>query len=168
MKKALFILVIALAPVLAHADFQLGGTALYNGDITTLGSQPITGADFTYGMESRLKFLSVFQLGLTGLYYASESVGGSSYILALTDIGLSIDIFFLRFGAGIGPNILIPMSGPSVSATSTANLKLSGDINIGPVSVGVVAFYPVQSIWDLENFTSMTPWVGLTAMIRLF
>ena len=60
------------------------------------------------------------------------------------------------------------MSGPGVSSTSAANLKLSGDINIGPVSIGVVAFYPVMSIWDLQRVTSMKPWVGLTAMLKFF
>jgi hypothetical protein len=169
LKKALaplaFALAFALTPPVAHAEFQLGAVGMYNGDIMALGTQPL---DMTWGMESRLKFLNVFQIGLTGLYYPPSVVGGSSYILALTDAGLSVDIFFLRFGVGIGPNFLIPMSGPSVSVTSNANLKLSGDINIGPVSLGVVAFYPVMSIWDLQGIAGMKPWLGLTAMIKLF
>ncbi len=168
MKKALAVLILALAPALTYADFQLGGAAMYNGDITALGSQQVTSADFAYGLESRFKFLSVLQVGLTGLYYTPPFVGGSSYIQALADIGLSFDIFFLRFGAGMGPDFFIPMSGPAVSGTSIANLKLSGDINLGPVAIGVVAFYPVQSIWDFQSVLSMKPWVGLTAMIRLF
>jgi len=168
MKKALAVLVLALAPALTFADFQLGGTGMYNGDITSLGSQQLTSASFAYGLEARLKFLSVLQAGLTGLYYTPPVVGGPSYIHALTDIGLSVDIFFLRFGAGVGPDFFIPMSGPVVTATSTANLKLTGDINIGPVAVGVMAFYPLQSIWDLQNVTAMKPWVGLTVMIKLF
>jgi hypothetical protein len=168
MKKALAILVFALAPALMYAEFQLGGTGMYDGDVTALGSQQITAGDFAYGLETRFKFLSVLQLGLTGMYYMPSFVGGSSYILALTDVGLSIDLFFLRFGAGIGPDFFIPMSGPAVTATSAANLKFSGDINIGSVAIGVIGFYPVQSIWDLQNVTRMKPWVGLTAMIRLF
>jgi hypothetical protein len=31
-----------------------------------------------------------------------------------------------------------------------------------------MAFYPLQSIWDLQNVTAMKPWVGLTVMIKLF
>lgn len=168
MKKALAVLILVLAPALTYAEFQLGGAGMYNGDITALGSQQITPADFAYGLETRLKFLSVLQIGLTGLYYTPPIVGGSSYIQALADFGLSFDILFLRFGAGVGPDFFIPMSGPSVSATSVANLKLSGDINIGPVAIGVVAFYPVQSIWDFQGVMSMKPWFGLTALIRLF
>jgi len=165
---ALVLLGFALTPGLTFADFQLGGTGMYNGDITSLGSQQLASADFAYGLEARFKFLSVLQAGLTGMYYAPPVLGGSSYIQALTDIGLTVDIFFLRFGAGVGLDFFIPMSGPAVAATSTANLKLTGDINIGPVAVGVVAFYPVQSIWDFQRVTSMKPWIGVTAMIKLF
>ena len=167
MKRALLVLLIALAPVLSWADFQLGGIGLYNGNVAALGSTPVSN-DFTFGLETRLKFLSVLQVGLTGLYYLPSSPASPSYIQALTDVGLSLDIFILRLGAGIGPVFFIPMSGPAVSASSVANLKLSADINIGPVSVGVAAFYPVQSIGDLQNIPTMTPWVGLTALIRLF
>jgi len=31
-----------------------------------------------------------------------------------------------------------------------------------------VAFYPVQSVWDLRSFSSVTPWVGFTAMLKIF
>jgi hypothetical protein len=169
MKKALvafaLAFVFALTPALGRAELQLGGVGMYNGDITALGYQPL---NVTWGMESRLKLLTVFQIGLTGLYYAPPVVGGPSYILALADAGLSVDVFFLRFGVGLGPDFLIPMSGPSVDATSNANLKLSGDITIGPVSVGAVMFYPVLSIWDLRNVSGVKPWIGLTAMLRVF
>ena len=70
MKKALLVLVIVLAPVLTYADFQLGGIGLYNGNIAATGS---TSNNFTFGLETRFKFLSVFQVGLTGLDYLSSS-----------------------------------------------------------------------------------------------
>jgi len=169
MKNALaavaFALVLTSIPEASYADFQLGAVAMYNGDLWTLGTRPL---DIAWGMETRFKFLSVIQAGLTGLYYIPSVMGGSTYILALTDIGLSLDVFFLRIGAGIGPDFVIPMAGPPVSSSSYANLKLSGDINIGPVSLGIVAFYPVMSVWDLQYISSMKPWLGLTAMIRLF
>jgi hypothetical protein len=169
MKKALaaiaVALVLSLTSTSSYADFQLGVAGMYNGDISALGTQSL---NITWGMETRFKFLKVFQVGLTGLYYLPSTVGGSSYILALSDVGLSVDVFFFRFGAGVGPDFSIPMSGPSTPSTSNANLKLSGDINIGPVSLGVVAFYPVMSFWDLQNVTRMAPWVGLTALLKLF
>jgi hypothetical protein len=169
MKKALAVFAVALVfssiSLPSYADFQLGAVGMYNGDLGALGTRPL---DMTWGMETRFKFLSVCQVGLTGLYYIPSAIGGSIYILALTDVGLSFDVFFLRIGAGIGPDFIIPMAGPTVASSSNANLKLSGDIDIGPVSIGVVAFYPVMSIWDLQNVTSMKPWLGLTAMIRLF
>ena len=169
MKRALvalaFVFAFALSPALSYAELQIGAVGMYNGDIAALGSQPL---DMTWGMESRLKFLKVLQVGLTGLYYTASVVGGSSYIFALADAGLSVDIFFLRFGVGMGPNLLIPMSGPSVDATSNANLKLSGDVTIGPVAIGVIAFYPFPSIWDVRNVSRTKPWIGLTAMLKLF
>lgn len=168
MKKTLCILLIALAPAVTWADFQLGGIGLYNGNVASIGSGSFSMNDFTLGMETRFKFLSVFQVGLTGLYSMASSPAAPSYIQALTDAGLSVDIFILRLGAGIGPVFFIPMSGPAVAATSVVNVKLSADINVGPVSIGVAAFYPAQSIWDLQSFPAMTPWVGITALIRLF
>jgi hypothetical protein len=169
MKKALaaFVLCLAFAltPTLSHAEMQLGVAAMDNAAIASLWYQPL---NITWGMEGRLTFLKVLQVGLTGLYYTPSVVGGSSYILALADAGLSVEVLFLRFGVGLGPDLLIPMSGPGVDSTSNANLKLSGDINIGPVSLGAMAFYPVLSIWDLQNLGGMRPWVGLTAMLKLF
>jgi hypothetical protein len=167
MKKAVlaFALAIVLSPLPSYAELQLGAAGMYNGDITALGLQPL---NMTWGMESRFKFLTVLQVGVTGLYYAPPLVGGPSYILALADAGLSLDVFFLRFGVGVGPDFIIPMSGPAVSASSNANMKLSGDVNIGPVAIGLVAFYTVPSIWDLRNLTAMKPWVGLTAMLKIF
>ena len=85
MKRALLVLLIALAPVLSWADFQLGGIGLYNGNVAALGSTPVSN-DFTFGLETRLKFLSVLQVGLTGLYYLPSSPASPSYIQALTDV----------------------------------------------------------------------------------
>jgi hypothetical protein len=161
------VLAIAGAPAPAYADFQLGGIGLYNGDITTIGSSAISSSDFTFGLESRFTFLSVLQFGVTGLYYL-PSAEQPSYIQALTDLGLSVKILFLRLGAGVGPDFFIPMSGLSVEATSLANLKLSADIEIGPVSLGVTAFYPVQSLGDFQNIPHMSPWLGAALLIRLF
>jgi len=165
-----FVILLGLVggPPRAHADFQLGGIALYNGDVTKIGSTPLSSADFSFGLESRFLFFNVIQIGLTGLYYLPASPDQPSYILTLADVGLSAKILILRLGAGVGPDFFIPMSGPAVEATSIANLKLSADIELGPVSLGVTAFYPVQSLGDFRNIPSMTPWFGVALLVRLF
>ncbi len=47
-------------------------------------------------------------------------------------------------------------------------MKLSAEVNIGSLGIGAVAFYPVQSVSDLRRLPGMMPWIGLTAMVRLF
>ena len=46
MKKLLLVLFIAIIPAMAFAQFQIGGTALYSGDITAISSGPISAGDF--------------------------------------------------------------------------------------------------------------------------
>ncbi|MCX7038316.1 MAG: hypothetical protein NT005_04190 [Spirochaetes bacterium] len=50
-------------------------------------------------------------------------------------------------------------------------MKLSTDVNIGNLSLGLVGFYYLDSIKELKNVGSIfkeMPWLGVTAMFKLF
>ena len=50
------------------------------------------------------------------------------------------------------------------------NLKGAVDIQLGKLSLGVVGYYYLASISDLDAdlFTTAQPWLGLTLLYKLF
>ena len=170
MKKLVVILMIALLPTLAFAlDFQIGGTAMYKGLLSDIldGPDGITFQDFTYGAEARLS-LGLLQGGAALLYYPDEF---SPSIVALTDIGVTLNLAILRFGAGIGPNFFIPLSDGGIKGVPIGlNLKGAVDVQLGKISLGVVGYYYLASLSDLnaDLFSTAQPWVGLTLLYKLF
>ena len=170
MKKLLIVLIVAMLPSLAFADLQLGAVGMYKGDVTAADVHSVSINDFTFGGEARLKF-GILQGGLTALYYPTSEY---AQIVALTDIGLSLDVLMFRFGAGIGPNFAFTVAGTSPTSQPVnvgLNLKLSGDVNLGGLSLGLVGFYYLDSLSSLSHIGDMfkrLPWLGVTAMIKLF
>jgi hypothetical protein len=169
MKKIIAVLLIAILPAMAFADFQIGGAAMYKGLLSDFqGTSPGIGLeDFTFGGEARLK-LSIFQAGLTGLYYPGVDYAS---IKALADVGLAVDILFLRIGAGIGANFSIPVSGTAPDLSPVGfNVKGSVEILLGKLSIGVVGFYVLDSLdqISLGLFQTAEPWLGVTLMYKLF
>ncbi|MGA2640760.1 MAG: hypothetical protein ABSG21_07630 [Spirochaetia bacterium] len=165
MKRLLLVLIIALLPALAFADLQIGAVGIYNGNITAVASSPQSTNNFTFGGEARLK-IWIIQGGLTALYYPSSS---GNQIVALTDIGVSLDVLFLRFGAGIGPDFAFPVSGSAPQPSNVGmNLKFSGEIKLGGLSLGLVGFYYFDSLSNIGNVFGNLPSIGATIMIRLF
>jgi hypothetical protein len=173
MKKLLVLLLVVVLPAFAFADFQIGGVGMYKGTIEQLKAKDVGVEDFTFGGEARIK-LGIFQGGLTALYYPENvSTATPPAIVALTDLGLAFDILFLRLGAGIGPNFAIPIgaSGAGDPVKMGLNLKLSTDLRLGNLSLGLVGFYYLESFKDLKNIGEVfkeMPWLGVTAMFKLF
>ena len=168
MKKILIVLLIALLPAMAFAEFQIGGVGMYKGDVTTIQTTGVGLTDFTFGAEARLKF-GLFQGGASLLYYPGVSYNS---IKALTDIGLSLDVAILRLGVGLGPNLAVNLgSGAAAPVNVGVNLKLSADVNLGSLSIGLVGFYVLNDFSDFSNLGSVfsrLPWLGVTAMVKLF
>ena len=166
MKKILIlILLIAIIPAFAFADLQIGGIALYNGDTSTTTS--LNMARLAVGAEARLK-LWILQGGISALYVPNPK---KPSIAALTDVGLALDILFLRFGAGIGPNFSFTPSGAIKLASAGLNLKLSGELIVGPFCVGLVGYYYLKDVNEFSKLGSKfqkLPWLGVTAMLKLF
>jgi len=174
MKRLLIFLLVLALPVFAFAnDFQLGGIGMYTGTIDQLKAKDVQLDDFTFGAEARLK-LSLFQAGASLLYYPASPVALlPPYLVALTDVGVSVDLSLLRLGIGLGPNFSIALGpeGAGDPANLGLNMKLSADVNIGNLSVGLVGFYYFESFNDLKNIGdkfSQLPWLGLTAMVKVF
>jgi hypothetical protein len=167
MRKLLTVLLVALLPAIAFADFQIGGVGMYTSDISTIQTTSIGITDFTFGAETRLK-LGLFQGGASLLYYPSASY---SSIVALTDIGISLDVAILRLGFGLGPNLAVNLGSAAATPTNVGlNLKLSTDVNLGSLSIGLVGFYYLKDFSDLSSIGSVfskLPWLGVTAMVKL-
>jgi hypothetical protein len=169
MKKLLVVLLIALLPTLAFAvDLQVGATAMYKGLLSDIidGPDGISFDDFTYGGEVRLGF-GLLQGGAALLYYPDPVV---SQIVALTDIGVSLNLAIIRIGAGIGPNFAIPLGGTLTGIPLGLNLKGAVDLQLGKLSLGVVGYYYLSSLSDIsaDLFKTAQPWVGLTLLYKLF
>jgi hypothetical protein len=169
MKKLIVVLMIALLPTLAFAlDLQLGGTAMYKGLLSDVldGPDGVTLQDFTYGGEVRLNF-GLLQGAAALLYYPDESY---PQIVALTDIGLTLNLAIIRLGAGIGPNFHIPLKGGASGVPVGLNLKGAVDLQLGKLSLGVVGYYYLESFQDLnaDLFRNAQPWIGATLLFQLF
>jgi hypothetical protein len=168
MKKLIVVLMIALLPAMAFAlDFQIGGTAMYKGMLEDFesGVPDVGFDDFTFGAEARLNF-GLIQGAAAVLYYPDEF---NPSLVALTDVGLTLNLAIVRLGAGIGPNFYIPLSDGGPSGVGF-NLKGAVDVQLGGISVGLVGYYYLASFDDLDAglFETAQPWLGLTVLFKLF
>jgi hypothetical protein len=166
-KKVVIIMLIVLIPAMAFADFQIGATALYTGDITTMGQGSSLSMDnFIFGLDVRAK-LWIFQVGTTPLFFPD---GGGFYFM--NDLGLSLDIWFLRVGLGMGPDFLVGASDGSDSGIVDWNVRATAEIKLGGFSIGLAAWYFMDSPMDIRNIGEQIkegpPYVSLTALIKLF
>ena len=163
MKKiCLLVLLVAVIPTFAFADLQLGGIALLNGDPNTKTSLNLS--RLTIGGEARIK-LWILQGGLSALYVPDPKAPS---IAAFTDLGLALDILFLRFGAGVGPNFSY---GAGRLTSAGLNMKFSGELIVGPFCVGLVGYYYLKDASDFARLGTKfqkLPWLGVTAMLKFF
>jgi hypothetical protein len=169
MKRALGVLLAVLLPVLAHAEFQLGAVGVYMHDPASILIAPVSVGDFAPGGEARVK-LGILQGAGTFVIYPGANEGLALGLFA--DVGLSVDVLFLRVGAAAGPTIEFPLGNAQAGPMESGwNLKLSADVNLGPVSVGLVGFYLLSDLADfghLGDILSGPPWVGLTVLFKVF
>jgi hypothetical protein len=175
MKKLLLIALIIVIPALAFADFQIGALALLNRSLSDTSTGKITASDFTYGLETRLN-IWIFQGGISALYFPG---GDYSYdtVIAFTDVGLCLDLWILRLGAGVGPNLGFIVD-KSYTGTSDAqklgfNVKMAGDLMLGNLDLGVVGYYYLENLADLKtagsDMSKVGNWMlGVTLLFKIF
>jgi hypothetical protein len=177
MKRILLaVLIIAVfAPALTFADLQIGAVAMYKGDPATISVSGLGLQDFTFGLDARLN-LGLLQGSLSALYYPADISTVTpipASLVALTDIGLCIDILFFRLGAGIGPNFFIALEDtedPDALPVGV-NLKFTGEVMLGSFSLGLVGYYYVSSFSDFAEpdfFSRAKPFFGVSALYKLF
>ena len=170
MKKLLLVLIIAIVPLMAFAQFQVGGTALYLSDITQISHSSVNASDFLFGLENRAK-LWIFQADAKALYMPDSMEPG---ILGLADAGLSLNLLFIRVGALVGVNAIYDHTGLYTGSdlSTPYNVKATVDINLGGLSLGVEGGYFLESLSDIKDLgkiiKSNPPFVGVNLLLKLF
>jgi hypothetical protein len=167
-KKAIIVLVllVALIPAAAFADFQIGVVAADAwtplGDMDS--SYRLSPSDLSYGLEARLK-LWILQAGVSAFYAPAVE---TAYFY--TDVGAALDLLFLRLGAGVGPTIVADTQGGGTQLWGW-NLKTTFDINLGNLGIGLIAYTPFDSFsnfgYVMRNYLDHT-YLGVTLMFKLF
>jgi hypothetical protein len=166
MRKLLLALaILVLSGSLYAIEFDVLGNAMYLGDITTLGSEGLDSGGVALGGQARIK-LSILRAD-AGIYL--HDGGDYSLTLAPLDLGLSLDLFFLRIGAGFGPVFIVEdgESGPALN-----NLKLSADLLLGRhFELGLEGYLVSESMnafSSAEYLTDPSNWLfGTTLGLRL-
>jgi hypothetical protein len=119
----------------------VGGNAYYAGvirpqDVQQADPAGITLADFAFGGEARLLLGSIWGSAV-GVYLPGNQVLPHRLHILL-DAGLAIDLLFLRFGVGLGPDFGLALGNEgSRPYRAGANLRLTGDLMLGDLSVGL-------------------------------
>jgi hypothetical protein len=134
-KRVLIVLALCLVPLLSFAELGVGGAAFFNSpvligqDVTASG---LTSNGLTFGGDLRFK-LRILQLEGLGLVTVKE---GSTALNLYTDVGLALDLLFLRLSLGAGPNFTYEFGGDDPFMPGF-NAKANADIKLGKLSVGL-------------------------------
>lgn len=179
MRKALLLIVLIALPLMAFAELQIGATALYNvifapDEARSVGlyatDNGVSLDDFTFGADARIK-LGILQLSALGLFSPGTQAMPTE-IEFYFDAGLAIDLLFLRLGIGAGPNFIMAFGNLGVSKPFYfgGNVKLTGEIMIGKVSIGLnylmyLADFSRESFTYLAN--NIEGNIGLTVLFKL-
>jgi len=144
MKKNLIALLLCMIlPVVAFAAPGLyGGVNMYYAsiirppDIVALDTAGLNFADFAFGAETRF-ILDPFWASAIGLYSPGD-VNLPHHIDLFLDAGLGFTLGIVHAGIGIGPNFGLEFgSGTTELIRTGANLRITGDIVLGPFLVGL-------------------------------
>jgi hypothetical protein len=134
MRKMVVILaILAIVPVVAFADWGVGGAAFYKSPV--LLGQPVDIGNvnvnqFSFGGDLRFK-LGWFQAEGLLLYSAGDIQSLNMYL----DAGLALDVAILRLSLGVGPNFASNF-GQAAPIQAGLNAKIGADVRLGPISVG--------------------------------
>jgi hypothetical protein len=165
-RKIILVLAIIIAPVMAFADFKVGATAFYNENIMYVDSGNVAD-NLIYGLETRLK-LWIFQLEADALYLDGEY----PTIFVPTDLGISLDVWFMRFGLGLGPMLAYSGGSSGFESVDFWNMKATFDINIGSLTIGLDGMYFLDTtdglINGIRDSVRYLPEIGVSVLIKLF
>ncbi len=153
-KRVLIVLALCLVPLLSFAELGVGGAAFFNSPV--LIGQEVTSGLFSNGLSfgGDLRFkLAILQLEGLGLVTVA---GGSTALNLYTDVGLALDLLFLRLSLGVGPNFTYEFGGADPFMPGF-NAKANADIKLGKLSVGLsyIMGLTVDSGIALDKSTGM-------------
>jgi hypothetical protein len=134
-KRILIVLALCLVPLLSFAELGVGGAAFFNSPV--LVGQPVDKSvfdnGFSFGGDLRLK-LAILQLEALGLVTTG---GGETALDLYTDVGLALDVLFLRLSLGAGPNFTYIFGDAPDPSILGFNAKANVDVKLGHLSLGV-------------------------------
>lgn len=143
MKRILpVVLMLVILPIGVFAlDFYGGVNAYYASliqpaDVKNIDTAGLNLADFAFGGEARL--VSGLLWGSAVGIYTPGDVNLPHRIDLLLDGGLGLSLGIVRAGIGIGPDFGVELGDNANRFFKTgANLRLTGDILLGPFSLGL-------------------------------
>ena len=141
MKRFLVLCAVLIVPVAAFAQFQVGGTALYNVPyFAESGPDQINPSDFTFGADARMKIF-VFQASGLALFTPGYTDDLGSQVPGNVDLhvdgGVALDILLFRLGLGVGPSFRFGLGPDSTASNVGFNVKATADIMLGRLAVGL-------------------------------
>ncbi len=165
-KRILIVLVLCLVPLLSFAELGLGGAAFFNSPV--LIGQPVNtsglqSGGFTFGGDLRFK-LAILQLEALGLVTAKNQ---ATALDLYTDVGLALDVLFLRLSLGAGPNFTYVFGNAVDPAILGFNIKANVDVKLGKhLSVGAsyITGLAIDTGIALDKSTGM---LGLSVLFWL-
>jgi len=139
-KKFVLVVALAIVPLLAFAETDIGLSGLYFGNPTSISKNTLNKDSVGPGLDLRAK-LWIFQADLDATMIGKDS------FLVMPTAGLSLDVLFLRVGAGMGPVAYLEPGADEAFGIFAWTLKASADLLLGPFYVGVFGYY---LSWDKE------------------
>lgn len=139
-KKLVLVVALALVPLLAFAETDIGLSGLYFGDPTSISESTLNGDSVGPGLDLRAK-LWIFRADLD-----FTMIEKGSFIVMPT-AGLSLDILSLRVGVGMGPVAYLEPAANQAFDIFAWTLKASADLLLGPFYIGAFGYY---LSWDKE------------------
>ena len=162
-KLVLILLVLAILPAVTFAQFGIGGAVLYKSPVL-LGQKVDTSNhnvdQFSFGVDARLK-LTFFQAEGLVLYSAGTVNSLSAYL----DAGVVLDLKVVSVSLGVGPNFNNNF-GADKPMQAGYNAKLSTDLKLGPVSVGL-SYIMAMSIDNGVDVNTRSGLVGAQVLFWL-
>ena len=174
MKKLGIIVLLLAIPFMAFSlDLYLGPTAYYASVIQPQSVKNLSGSglslsDFAVGGDARL-IAGPLWGGVVGLFQPGTS-SLPNQLQFMLDAGVGLKLLFLRAALGIGPDFGVAFGNGSTQAfRAGANLRLTGDILLGKVSLGLSWISRVeftqQSLADA--FTNPYGMLGVAVLFKM-
>ena len=150
MKKLVLVVALSLVSLLAFAEADIGLSGLYFGNPTSISEDTLNKGSIGPGLDLRAR-LWIFRADLD-----FTRIDKASFMVMPT-AGLSLDVLFLRLGAGMGPVAYLEPGADEAFGIFAWTLKASADLLLGPFYVGVFGYYlswNAEPSWLVDNLSA--------------